>query len=457
MYYKLTYHSTGKHRESVLCSDRPLDIGQTAGCEIRLHEADSHEPMVFATILPREEKGGWLLVRRNDYADIQINGQQLKTASILHDDDKLLFIDEDVETQMDFKICDDSNYDERNGIVFQRPANYRKTTWILIFLVGAALAIAFFALLTSRKNTQLRHMNLDSYASSVFHLTTDSVFLTKDTIIGGEARTIMIDSIALEHPYTGTCFLTDEGYFVTARHCVEPWINDEEWNGRSYKTNIKPEVRLATRAETANRLWNGRYNVYARCVISQGETRIVLKSSDFRMNKSRDLVTCLGESGSPIYWRSIVPMATRRDMELGDFAFYKANSIKGNLTLANEEELATFDKQSDKDIAILGYPSNDNHTDETVKIDHGNSQHLEFISGSSNLKGCIQMTAPVNKGNSGGPVLACIDGKIIVIGIVSKADINASQETFWTVPITEVVTMISQKTMQEEDTLIYLR
>lgn len=458
MYYKLTYQTTGKHRENILCSDRPLDIGQTTACQIRLREPEGHESLLFATILPREEKTGWLLVRRNDFADIRVNGQPLQAAVALCNNDELAFIDEGVETRIKFRICNDGGYDEQNGIVYQK-AKTPTITWVLAILGIIALTVALVALLTPTKKapTQLRHMNLDRYTSSIYHITTDSVFLTRDTLIDGEWHTVTIDSMALKEPLAGTCFLTNDGYFVTARHCVEPWINDEEWDGSSNGQTMKPEVRLAARAETANRLWDSHYKVYARCTISQGAMCFVLKSSDFKMNKSRDLVACMGEPGTPIYWRSIVPMATRRDMELGDFAFYKVDGITGDFVLADENELTVFDKQSDKDIAILGFPSNDNHADETVKIVHGNSQHLEFISESHNLKGCIQMTAPVNRGNSGGPILACIDGSIKVIGIVSKADLNASQETFWAVPITEVVTMISQKPPLEEDTLIYLR
>lgn len=460
MYYKLTYRSTAfraRRSESVLCGAWPLDIGQTSGCKIRLPEQGGHEPMVFAAILPREEKKGWLLVRRNDFVDIRINGQSMQTAVVLCNGDELVFSDEGIETRMTFKVCNDSNYDERSGIVFQRSASSRKTAWILSLLVVAALSIALFSLLAPRKSLQLRHMDLDSYASSIYRITTDSVFLTRDTLIDGELQSVLIASVALGQPRVGTCFLTDDGYYVTARHCVEPWIDDEEWDGSSQESTMKPEVLLATRAETNNRIGEGHYNVYARCTVSQGAVSVILKSTDFKMNKRRDLVTCMGEPDAPVYWRSIVPMASRRDMELGDFAFCKADGVKGNLSLATDADLVAFDKQADKDIAIMGFPSNDNHADETVKIDHGNSQHLEFVSGSHSLKGCIQMTAPVNKGNSGGPVLACIDGHVKVIGIVSKADNNASQETFWAVPITEVVAMLSQKTEPADDTIIFMR
>ena len=69
----------------------------------------------------------------------------------------------------------------------------------------------------------------------------------------------------------------------------------------------------------------------------------------------------------------------------------------------------------------------------------------------------MMMAAPVNRGNSGGPVLAYVGKRVMVIGIVSKADAQASQETFWAVPITEVEQSRKAEVYGEADTLIFRR
>ena len=66
------------------------------------------------------------------------------------------------------------------------------------------------------------------------------------------------------------------------------------------------------------------------------------------------------------------------------------------------------------------------------------------------------MSAPINPGNSGGPVLAKIKDRILVVGIVSKADGQATQGTFWVVPSTEILSL-KHRGGNMMDTLIFRR
>ena len=84
---------------------------------------------------------------------------------------------------------------------------------------------------------------------------------------------------------------------------------------------------------------------------------------------------------------------------------------------------------------------NDNQEEGICAKAFGNSQNVELVKNDSEIAGCIQMSAPINPGNSGGPVLAKIQDRILVIGIVSKADGQATQGTFWAVPSTEIVSL----------------
>lgn len=444
MYYRLTYKSsTDKHLtgDTVLNSLRPLDIGQTPSCDVRLPENSELEPVVFATIQPVE--GGWALVRRTDCYTILVNGESLTVARRLSDKDEIQLSDGQNETVLRFNVFTDGEYDSASGLVYSRHTASHRLLPACIVLAFVAVGVACYAVLGGR-HKDLRHSIPETYAKALYHITVDSVSLLHDTIIDGRRQQVVVESVELQQAAVGTCFVTDNGLLVTARHCLEPWLDDDTWNGQAIDPKMAPDVRLAVIAETRNQLSGSEdYTVRSHCVVSLGGFAREFYSTDFHIDKSRDMILELGTDRQPLYWRTIFPMAHRRDMELGDFAYMKAPSGMGksSLPVASLAELKAFGSpEGDHDIAVMGYPVNDNDADDNVKTDFGNSQPLELDS-ASRFIGCMQMTAPINRGNSGGPVLALIGGKVKVVGIVSKADRKAEQQTFWAVPITEVLRM----------------
>ena len=178
------------------------------------------------------------------------------------------------------------------------------------------------------------------------------------------------------------------------------------------------------------------------------------------MNKSRDLVMRIGNADEVFYWRTIFPIAHRRNMELGDFAYVKAKNLpkdkKIDVKLAGWDDIINFAKSKNHDIAVVGYPLNDNDADEATVV-YGNLMSFEFIDSIKEPIGCLQLSAPINPGNSGGPIIAKIDNNMKVIGIVSKADGRANQGMFWAVPVTEMTTMHQKGDKTEEDTETYRR
>lgn len=453
MYYRLTYRTAAaghKVGDSILCASRPLDIGQTAGCEAMIACDENFEPQLCATILPFEDNEGWYIVRRSDYAEILVNGVPVDAAVALSNSTKITLGVAGMVTELRFDIHNDGVYDDISGIIYHKKKNIGFAVAAIIAL--SAIAITLVATLKTPAS-DLRHSNLDKYATSVYSIVTDSVFLTKDTLIDGTVSEIVLEAVALDEARSATCFLTTDGYLVTARHCIEPWIDDEHWDATS--TTLPPAVRMAAIAEAAYRNGQG-IKVWALCRIYDGQQTYKLRSTDFCTNYKRDLIIPLEFGDDTIFHRSIIPVAQRRDMELGDFAFVHQPGQKGALELATAEQLSEFDRQHNKDIALLGFPSNDNNTKSNVKMAFGNSQHLEYDA-AGNPAGCIEMVADVNRGNSGGPVLARIGGAIRVIGIVSKSDMRASQGTFWAVPATEITRMIERKDYLDDDTVFYRR
>lgn len=460
MYFKLTYRQSSDKRQVgdfFLCGAQKLDIGQTKCCELRLPESSEFEPVVFATILCKQDGKGYSIIKRTDFQELQINRKRLNICQSLKDGDLISFVIDGQTISLLFSMYNDGEYSASMGVVYKKNKSNRKIQYGIATIAFLALLISALSMYFRRDYHILRHENLDVYDASIYHIHVDSVYLVHDSIINGKLEEQVLEAVALDRQVAGTCFLTCDSLFVTARHCVEPWINDEDWNGISYDDKMSPAVRLATMAETRNMLsGEERYRVKAHCMISKGLEQYEYYSTDFHFNKSRDQVVCLGTDQHPIYWRTIMPLASRRDLELGDFAYVESKGLKGNLQLADMKDMKAFRRQPDKDIVAIGFPLNDNQEENICSKVFGNSQNVEFTKDNSEIVGCIQMSAPINPGNSGGPVLAKIKDRIFVIGIVSKADGQATQGTFWVVPSTEIVSL-KQRGGKIIDTLIFRR
>ena len=453
MYYRLTYKASSmkdKKGDVFLNGNKPLSIGQGVACDIQLPDYGMYEPQVFASILPKETGDGWILVKRTDCCRIQVNAKEVAIAQTLNNGDVLSVSDETVDEKFRFEMFDDGEFDGKSGLVYKKHKSNRFIVAMTLIMSVLALGIAAYTIVSSN-HKYIRHSDWSQYGSSIYQITVDSVYLICDSIIDGTNCSVVVEYIELQQVFVGTTFLctddkTGDTLFVTARHCVEPWINDNKWDGVSDKAKMSPEVRLATRAETCNRYAGyDKYILKAHCVLSKGLERYEYYSTDFFMNKSRDLVLRLGTPDNALYWRTIIPIAHRRDMELGDFAYVKAKNLIGKesvttISLADWDDIVSFNKSGEREIAVMGFPLNDNDTNKPTVV-YGNYMDLEMNDSIKTLDGCLKLSAPINRGNSGGPVFAIIGNEIKVIGIVSKADGRADQGVFWAVPITEVTNM----------------
>lgn len=462
MYFRLTYIASSdkdKRGDVFLNGNKPLAIGQGAACDVQLPDPGLYEPQVFVSILPKESDNGWLLVKRTDCCSVKVNGQEVRIAKALNQGDVLALSDDTVDEKFRFEVLDDGEFDGTRGFVYKRHHGNRHFMAVSIILSLLAVGVAAYSMLVSNRK-DLRHIDLSRYSSSIYQVTVDSVYLVCDSMMDGSNRPQIVESIELQQAFVGTAFLsvdikTGDTLFVTARHCVEPWINDEQWDGVSDSARMSPEVRLAIMAETCNRYAGyDQYKLKAHCVLSKGLERHEYYSTDFFMNKSRDLVLRLGTPDKALYWRTIIPIAHRRDMELGDFAYVKVQHLNRSdavalVALADRDEMASLTQSGDRDVAVMGFPINDNDANKATVV-YGNYMDLEVNDSIQTLDGCLKLSASINRGNSGGPVFALVGNEMRVIGIVSKADGRADQGLFWAVPVTEVTYMHRQGDKIEE-------
>ena len=415
-----------------------------------------YEPLIYVTILRQDDGGGWFLVKRTDCHQVLVNGAAITVAQVLQSGDVLEFDDGTIHTKLRFQTFDDGEYDASSGVVYRKHAGNKAPYIAELATALLTLGLAAYGIWYAR-HADIRHADLNKVNQSAYHVTVDSVYLLCDGMA--------VDSIELAEVAAGTAFLAKEGndtLLVTARHCIEPWINDEEWDGVSSKAKMSPEVRLATKAETENRQAGyDKYVLRSHCVISRGFERYDYYSTDFHTNKSHDMVMRLGTPEEAIYWRTIFPIAHRRDMELGDFAYIQTTDLTKEdhaplLSMAEWSDIKRFTKSRNHDVAVIGYPLNDNDADDVTVI-YGNHTGMAFNDSLAAPIGCLQLSAPINRGNSGGPVVAIVGNDIKVIGIVSKADGRANQGMFWAVPISEVLTMHRQGDKIKEDSVTYRR
>lgn len=465
MYYRLTYiASSSKERRGdfIQNGNKPLNIGQGTSSEVRLPDSDMYEPQVFATILQREDLDGWYLIRRTDSHHVSINGSEVEVAQVLCQGDLLSFSDGTTKTELKFETFDDGEYDANSGIVYKKHKGNKRLFFAIFIVALMALGVSAIAMFQNQQKTNIRDIDLIPYTDYVYRINVDTVYLLHHVSNEGQSYLDTLESIELEKNAVGTAFLTDSGLMVTARHCIEPWIDDTEWDGSLNAKQLSPEMRLALRAETGNKTEGDRtYIVCSHCVITKGLERYEFYSTDFFMNKSRDLILRLGERNSPQYWRTITPVANKRDMELGDFAYVRIDTLAGKskLTLANRSEMKELGKSGiRRELEIVGFPLLDNDYQEGVKVIPGRVMTLDQHQKDSKYsEGCIPLSADINRGNSGGPVLTMIGKEVRVIGIVSRVDAHADESVFWAVPSTEIQNLREHNDIIKEDFSTYRR
>ncbi len=437
MYCRITYKRLpGKNRGGdYVLGSRALNVGQTAACEVQVPGCDGLEPETMAAILPSGNGKGWNLVRRTDCYDMAVNGKRVGIACGLSHGDELSFMTMEGErlAVMGFEVHEDGECDMKTGVIYGHRKKSATAAWIGSAAGIIAVCIALFSLYN--RETTISYEELRGYEESVYQIRVDSVSL----VYRDGGREHVVESIGLERVEKGTCFLTDEGLIVTARHCIEPWV---EAGRHSAMTD------MAIYAETMNRaLKEEKYFLRSECIVNYEGEELVFSSTDFRTNRSRDKIINIGDYSNPKYFRTITPIARRRDMELGDFAYLKTE-YAGSISLATAEEIETVTEYSD--VVIFGYPGNDNDTD-NKNMARGLFQHNDG-------GGCLQMSSSdIVAGYSGGPVFTVIKGKIKAVGLVSKVDSRDDKATFWVVPSAEVLDYKEAGEDVRDESFIYRR
>lgn len=441
-YYSLTVQKgAGELRtgERFCNALKPLTIGQQASADIHLPLAEELLPQCFCSIVKTAEGSGWLLIRKSDFYAVMVNDEEIDFICRLNDGDTIC------AGECTFVFCahDDDRYVEGQGVVRQN-AQWSKGMVLLWFCSLVLVVAALIGYQVYSKNMgNFTSTEKDEIQASVYKIAVKEIILQRH--IAGDAAglyqtvyTYEPDSMSI-----GTCFFTQDSLCVTARHCVEPWVDYNGWSENSTMSDLPQDIRWVAMAEQSQLEQSDTlYRVVSRCQVLDGDSCIYEFTSDkCNFNRSRDIITHMGNEGVP--WRIIYPLYARKNVELGDFAFLKTLR-RGTLLLATESYIADLANDDDYVARIYGFP----------KTNHGNLWEHQDVSQimvpksegevspqqeEPSFDKCLQLIVNGTSGFSGAPVIVKKNGSMMVVGIFSKIDdFVDSKNVFYAVPSNEV-------------------
>lgn len=204
----------------------------------------------------------------------------------------------------------------------------------------------------------------------------------------------------------GTGFLLDDGRFVTARHCVEPWMADGGlWMYYALSQSVE-DVRI-----------------YALITIINKENKVyTLNNRSFTIDRSHDTdhteTVDLGEEG---------------EVELsGKLAFNSPASMGSDWAVARINAKGAFhdgkatsaNLKAGRELHLLGFPGGNGVADGKQFISPIYNKLTVSRDGLNDSR-CIMVNQGIDHGNSGGPAFYIQGGAAYVVGIVSRGDSNS--------------------------------
>lgn len=317
-YYALRFRSSDRlHKKGdiIYVTENVLYIGQTDECGLRITSHPDYADCCYAVLVKSENEPGWKILRQEATADITVNGMPLALAGRLHHGDLLKF---------DHTVV---QFTEEQGNLPNVSYIQHRSSWgmwmVLATMFLAILGIVYILHESSKRPTKVFKKEIASICK-----------IEADTLLVLSPDNRILDELDLDHPSFGTGFITDEGYFVTARHCVEFWLALEQELCPDFRDIKSPVVIEAIKAENDT----GRRLVAKVKVTSQdGKQTWYFSSDDFTMDKSRDDIYECGGFDTPYLWRSVVSWFEKKDAELGDVAVMKWPDGKGNIHLGDPD------------------------------------------------------------------------------------------------------------------------
>ena len=415
------YILTGKSGIYTAGSNRVTTIGQIPGCDVLVANRTQYVDVMFAKIIPDKDGRGWHLVRCTRYYPILVNGVELNRVYYLRDGDRLEF----PNAAVTFNIREG----EQKIPAVTHVHRHGKLLWGILAALVLILASVGYLYYDHNRDSITADMRAE-IAESVYILRVDSLQLLRG------------DSITESYSYasapTGTAFLTTDSLLVTARHCIEPWLNMVR-PAEYARIPSMPDwpVAKALFAETENQLadsalWHIRS--FITLTDEKGHS-FALSSDNFRIDASLDEIVEVGDYNAVKYWRSISHRYTREDMMLGDVVWARYAKA-GTISLATEAELRELLKPGVR-LTFAGHPES---AVEGNRLDFKSDELHTPLRDTRGHPGRLFVLAhdgALIHGFSGGPVIVRDGIGFKAVGVISVID-SRNENRSYSVPTSEI-------------------
>lgn len=407
-------------------SNAVVIVGQTSGCDLRIPNHTQYEDVVMAKIVPDVEANEWHIVRLTHYYPILINGIPMHRVHYLKDGDNIEFLDASYK----FSLSEgDLAFPSLTYV-----GNSRKLIWG-ICAAFAVLAVVIGFLIFDRKSETLSSAQRTEIAESMYLLRVDSLHLMRgDTLV---------ESYVYASAPTGSAFLTTDSLLVTARHCLQPWLNavlPEDYATIPSLTDWP--VSKALLAETQNQLNDSSdWRIVSFISLSSSadaenvRNTLTLTSDQFTIPTDHDEIIELGDYNSSYYWRSISHRYNREDMMLGDIAYAHFDRA-GSIPLASEKEIRDNLMPGTR-LTFVGFPESSLGT---PRLDFKTDELHHSLRDVNNMPGelfLLTHDGHLSHGFSGGPVLVRFGIGYKAVGIISLTDAKNDSRSY-SVPTTRL-------------------
>ena len=375
-------------------------VGQGGDAEIRLPNRGVYEDERLALLRIVDQKPCLLVL--SDAEPISVNGKAVSGFCFLEAGDVIQACGETIR-------CRKAEGPD-HGMITRRFRILAGAIALLALLFGAFLWL-------SSVSRGIQAGDESACRSSVYHIRVGYVLLQEADGQGGY-RTL--DSL-LADGHVGTGFVTTDGRFVTARHVAEPWMNPSDTLFTDWAVQVENTNREARREVM-------RMITRLRAVNVDGR-RLDFCTDSAHINRSRDRIFNAGTRTEPRWRRSISIVFNDFDCALGDCAWFTVPQ-KGTVRLASSDRFARL-KAGDP-LLFVGSQSVRDPEEHVILSPTGG--RLKNTPG----HGCLLHSSQFDPGDSGGPVLARVGGRVVLVGIISRKDADRKETTGWSVPVTEL-------------------
>jgi hypothetical protein len=413
-YYSLHFRTNDSlHRrgDRFNYAGKSLYIGQTPECELCLPQHPEYADTCYAVIV--NNGNSWDIIRQEQHASITVNNEPLGIIQHLQDNDHIVFD----KTEVLFSISEgipDVKYVHRKS---------DKALWCIVALLGCVL-IGIMGYIYKQRQPPMEIFKEE--LSSIYIIKVDSVY-----IHCSEVDTC----IALNRASIGTGFATNHDYFVTARHCIEPWLAMENELCDDFNQITSDVVRYAILAEEDTTI----HVISSVTIMSEDEKHIWhCSSEDFLMDKEQDNIYEYGNLNRTYLWRTLTSRYDDKESMLGDVAVMRWGKDKpqGNIALASDSLLLSHDHPT---LYGFGFPPNQHNHDTTSHLQDAETT-ISFIS--RHADDFLICNHRFDAGYSGGPIFTknWTNTQRAVVGIISWAD---DQSTL-IVPVSQINKLINR-------------